>query len=144
MIKRMVLLGCFYLALGYADPSPVLRAEHDQARGIYSFDTQRQSAQFYGLLKELRCLVCQNQDLADSYAPLAKDLRQQVYNKVLAGQSDQEIITYLTARYGDFILFNPPVKPLTWLLWFAPGVFLLLGLVIFIKTTRVRLGAKRD
>ena len=98
---------------------------------VISLDTARQEAQFNHLLKELRCLVCQNQDLADSNASLAKDLRQQVYELVKEGQSDTEIIQYLTDRYGDFILFNPPVKSITLLLWFGPLLFLLLGLLIF-------------
>ena len=77
---------------------------------LYPLSNQKQEAQFKGLLRELRCLVCQNQDLADSNAPLAKDLRDEVYNLVQTGKSDDEIVRYLTARYGDFILFKPPVK----------------------------------
>lgn len=101
---------------------------------LYPLETAKQEAQFTHLLKELRCLVCQNQDLADSNAGLAKDLRQQVYSLVQEGKTDSEIIRYLTDRYGDFILFKPPVKPLTALLWFGPAIFLLLGLVIFWRT----------
>lgn len=104
------------------------------ANTFYPFETAKQDAQFAHLLKELRCLVCQNQDLADSNAGLAKDLRQQVYSLVKEGKSDGEIISYLTSRYGDFILFNPPVKTLTALLWFGPSLFLFLGLVIFWHT----------
>ena len=94
--------------------------------------------QFTRLLRELRCLVCQNQDLADSNASLANDLRNEVYTLVKKGQSDDDIIHYLVARYGDFILFNPPIKATTLLLWFGPGAFLLLGLIIF-----WRIGVKR-
>jgi len=104
------------------------------ANSRYPLDTPRQEAQFSHLLKELRCLVCQNQDLADSNAGLANDLRDQVYDMVKEGKSDNEIINYLTARYGDFILFNPPVKALTALLWFGPALFLLLGFIIFWRT----------
>ncbi|WP_028389670.1 cytochrome c-type biogenesis protein [Legionella fairfieldensis] len=104
------------------------------ANTLYPLDTRQQDAQFSHLLKELRCLVCQNQDLADSNAGLAKDLRQQVYVLVKAGKSDGEIINYLTERYGDFILFKPPVKPVTALLWFGPALFLLSGLIIFWRT----------
>lgn len=103
---------------------------------FYPLETPRQEAQFHHLLKELRCLVCQNQDLADSNAGLANDLRDEVYRLVRDGKSDNEIITYLTTRYGDFILFNPPVKALTALLWFGPALFLGLGLFIFWKTSR--------
>nr|WP_112218319.1 MULTISPECIES: cytochrome c-type biogenesis protein [Legionella] len=104
------------------------------ANSMYPLDTERQEAQFNHLLKELRCLVCQNQDLADSHADLAKDLRQQVYVMVKDGKSDSEIINFLTDRYGDFILFNPPVKSITLVLWFGPAVFLLIGFFIFWRT----------
>lgn len=98
---------------------------------FYPLDTPKQDAQFSHLLRELRCLVCQNQDLADSNAGLAKDLRDEVYKLVKQGNSDDEIVHYLTARYGDFILFKPPVKAITALLWFGPALFLCLGLMIF-------------
>lgn len=104
------------------------------ANSLYPLDTEKQDAQFSHLLKELRCLVCQNQDLADSNAGLAKDLREQVYWLVKEGKSDGEIINYLTSRYGDFILFKPPVKTLTAMLWFGPALFLVLGLLIFWRT----------
>ena len=104
------------------------------ANTLYPLDTAKKEAQFDHLLRELRCLVCQNQDLADSNAGLAKDLRNEVYQLVKAGQSDTEIIQYLTARYGDFILFKPPVKALTVVLWFGPVLFMVLGLFIFWQT----------
>ncbi|MDI1351333.1 MAG: cytochrome c-type biogenesis protein CcmH [bacterium] len=104
------------------------------ANSLYPLDTPKKEAQFNHLLKDLRCLVCQNQDLADSNADLAKDLRLQVYQLVKNGKSDTEINDYLTARYGDFILFKPPVKAVTWLLWFGPFVFLILGCIIFWRT----------
>ncbi len=104
------------------------------ANSVYPLDSAKKEAQFNHLLKDLRCLVCQNQDLADSNAELAKDLRQQVYELVKEGKSDSEINDYLTSRYGDFILFNPPVKAVTLLLWFGPFLFLLLGFFIFWRT----------
>lgn len=104
------------------------------ASSLYPLATAKQQVQFEHLLKELRCLVCQNQDLADSNAELAKDLRARVYTMVKDNKSDSEISTYLTARYGDFILFKPPVKFLTLLLWFGPVLFLLIGLLIFRRT----------
>lgn len=104
------------------------------ANSAYPLDSPRKEAQFNHLLKDLRCLVCQNQDLADSNADLAKDLRLQVYQLVKDGKSDSEINDYLTSRYGDFILFKPPVKAVTVLLWFGPFLFLLLGFLIFWRT----------
>ena len=100
---------------------------------IYPLPTAKQDAQFKHLLTELRCLVCQNQDLADSNAGLALDLREKVYNMVRDNRSDQEIIDYLTTRYGDFILFKPPMKSITLLLWFAPFLFLGGGLTFFLR-----------
>lgn len=120
----LFLLGFFWSWLSM----PVL------ANSLYPLDTPRQEAQFNHLLKDLRCLVCQNQDLADSNADLAKDLRNQVYQLVKEGKSDSEITEYLVSRYGDFILFKPPVKAVTYLLWFGPLLFLLLGFVIFWRT----------
>jgi cytochrome c-type biogenesis protein CcmH len=104
------------------------------ANSFYPLDSVKKEAQFNHLLKDLRCLVCQNQDLADSNAELAKDLRLQVYQLVKNGKSDSEINDYLTARYGDFILFKPPVKAVTLLLWFGPLLFLVLGCLIFWRT----------
>lgn len=104
------------------------------ATELFQLDSPKQEAQFRHLLTDLRCLVCQNQDLADSNSSLANDLRQQMYEFVKEGKSDDEIIHYLTARYGDFILFKPPVKLLTSMLWFGPAIFLLLGLFIFWRT----------
>jgi cytochrome c-type biogenesis protein CcmH len=100
------------------------------ANARYPFDSEKQSSQFEHLLRELRCLVCQNQDLVDSNASLAEDIRSDVYQWVKAGRSDTEITHELTARYGDFILFRPPLKWITWLLWFGPVLFLIVGVLI--------------
>src|SRR5438876_1578960 len=85
------------------------------------------------LARELRCLVCQNETLADSRADLAEDLRRQIREQMKAGKSDQEIIVFLTQRYGDFVLYRPPVRPATYLLWFGPFCFLVLGLVLLFR-----------
>lgn len=105
------------------------------AENIYSFDSNKQEAQFNYLLKDLRCLVCQNQDLSDSHAPLAKDLRDVVYRLVKEGKSDDEITKYLTMRYGDYILFKPPLKPLTMFLWLGPFLFLSIGFFVYWRCT---------
>ena len=90
------------------------------------------------LSKELRCLVCQNETLADSRADLAEDLRGQIREQMKAGKSDKEIIAYLTDRYGKFILYNPPVDPTTYLLWFGPFVLLLAGLIVLFRYLKQR------
>jgi cytochrome c-type biogenesis protein CcmH len=97
------------------------------------------------LEEELRCLVCQNQTLADSHAPLAEDLRREVRELALSGKSDAEIKEYLVARYGDFVLYNPPVKATTWLLWFGPFVALAGGgIAWWMILRRRRAGAEDD
>jgi len=90
------------------------------------------------LAKELRCLVCQNETLADSQADLAQDLRAQIREQMKAGKSDKEIIAYLTQRYGQFVLYRPPVTPTTYLLWFGPFIFLLGGLVLLFRYVKRR------
>ena len=106
---------------------------------IASADLQgEQLKRYQGLIAELRCLVCQNQNIADSNAPLALDLRAQVSDMILTGKSDTEIKSYLVARYGDFVLYRPPVKPQTWLLWGGPFVLLLFGLLIAWRVLRKR------
>ncbi len=79
------------------------------------------------LSKELRCPVCQNQSLDDSEADIAKDLRRLVRERLVAGDTDEEIKAYLVQRYGDYVLLEPPVKPVTWILWFGPLVILSIG-----------------
>ncbi|WP_020167251.1 MULTISPECIES: cytochrome c-type biogenesis protein [Methylotenera] len=85
--------------------------------------------QVHRLSTELRCLVCQNQTLADSDAPLAEDLRVEIREMAAQGKSDQEIIDYLVARYGDFVLYRPPVKATTVLLWIGPFLLLVAGVI---------------
>jgi cytochrome c-type biogenesis protein CcmH len=90
------------------------------------------------LSKELRCLVCQNETLADSQAGLAEDLRREIREQMKAGKTDQEIISFLTQRYGQFILYRPQVTPTTYLLWFGPFALLIAGLIILFRYIRQR------
>lgn len=90
------------------------------------------------LSRELRCLVCQNETLADSRADLAVDLRNEIREQMKAGKTDQEIIAFLTARYGDFVLYRPPVKSSTYFLWFGPFVLLLGGLFLLFRYVKQR------
>ena len=100
----------------------------------YQFKDAQTEAQYNELIDELRCLVCQNQNLADSDADLAKDLRQQTYEMLQAGKGRAEIIDYMVQRYGDFVLYRPPVKSNTLLLWGGPFVLLLIVLVaVFLR-----------
>ncbi len=87
---------------------------------------------------ELRCLVCQNQTIADSDAELAVDLRNQVREMIVAGKTEEEIVDYMVARYGDFILYRPPVQPTTYLLWFGPFILFAVGLGVLVMNIRSR------
>ena len=95
-------------------------------------------ARYETLTRELRCLVCQNQPISDSNAPLAEDLRRQVREMLLSGSSDREIYSFMTDRYGDFVLYRPPFAKRTWLLWLAPGILLLIGGTVLVRTLRQR------
>jgi len=104
----------------------------------YPFDSLAQEQRFRTLVEEFRCPKCQNQNLADSNAPLAKDLRQIIYSKVKANESDQAIASFLQDRYGDFVLYRPPVKSSTLLLWFGPELALLTAITVLIWRWRRR------
>lgn len=88
--------------------------------------------------KDLRCLVCQNQSIDDSDADLARDLRVLVRERIVAGDSNEEVIDYVVSRYGDFVLLNPPFKPLTYALWIGPGIVLIGGFVLVFFVFRNR------
>ena len=92
---------------------------------VYDFDSVQQEAQYRGLIEELRCPKCQNQNLAGSDAPIAQDLKQKTYDLIKEGRSDTEIRAYMQERYGDFITYKPPVRPSTWILWFFPPLLLI-------------------
>ncbi|HDM8438106.1 TPA: heme lyase NrfEFG subunit NrfF [Yersinia enterocolitica] len=102
----------------------------------YHFSSPQNQQQALALAKELRCPQCQNQNLLESTSPIAQDLRLEVYRLVEAGHSSQEIMALMTQRYGDFVLYRPPLRSATWVLWFGPGVLLacvLGGLVLRIR-----------
>jgi len=94
------------------------------------------------LAKDLRCLVCQNETLASSHAELAEDLRKDIRQQMKLGKNDKQVIQYLTDRYGDFVLYNPPLRSYTILLWFGPFAFLLLGATVWYFTLKKRRGIK--
>jgi len=127
MMKRFVsvFVLCLLLGCGTASAGVTLEA--------FKFDTPAEELHFKQLIEELRCLVCQNQSLADSDAELAHDLRAEVYEMIQAGKSDDEIVEFLVARYGEFVLYNPPVKPSTYLIWFGPFALLLLAIFLLVR-----------
>jgi len=102
------------------------------------FKDPTEELRFQALTKQLRCLVCQNESLADSNAPLAADLRRDVFEQMQAGKSDDEIKTWLTARYSDFVLYDPPLHAATSLLWFGPALLVLAGALAIVVIVRRR------
>jgi len=133
---RISALLLLVLALGL---TPVARATIE----AFQFDNPEQEDRFQQLTQELRCLVCQNQNLADSNADLAQDLRHQVYKMIRAGQSNQEIIGYMVDRYGDFVLYRPPVQSNTLLLWGGPFLIFAGAVVVLLLVIRRRHTAER-
>lgn len=99
----------------------------------FKFDDPQQEKIFQRLGNEIRCLVCQNQAIADSNAELAQDLKTEIYNMLQQGKSEQEIIDFLVQRYGDFVLYKPPFKPVTWLLWFGPLLMFFVALYFALR-----------
>lgn len=107
---------------------------------VHEFDSAEQEARFGKLIAELRCLVCQNQNLAESNAELAVDLRRKTYDLVKQDKSEEEIVDYMVDRYGEFVLYRPPLNSYTLLLWGGPFLILLIGLALLIRTIRRRRG----
>ena len=102
----------------------------------FTFDDPAQTEDFRILTSELRCLVCQNESLAGSNADLAQDLRKEIYEMMQAGKTKEEIIEFMVARYGDFVLYSPPLKPSTYPLWFGPLLLLAIGAFLLLRTLR--------
>jgi cytochrome c-type biogenesis protein CcmH len=123
--RALIVLCLFACMLAHAiDPLP--------------FKDRAEELRFQALTKQLRCLVCQNESLADSNAPLAADLRRDVFEQMQSGKSDDEIKAWLTARYSDFVLYDPPLHAATSLLWFGPLLLVLAGAIAVVVIVRRR------
>lgn len=129
-MKRLVALFAVALALasGAALANVAVPTENDPVAAKREHD----------LASRLRCLVCQNQSIAESNAELAQDLRRQVREQIAAGRSDAEIIDFMTSRYGDFVLYRPPFKATTALLWSGPALLAAIGLFVLVRVVRAR------
>ena len=127
-MKMLMALLMIALTFGHAlgkDAPPLAEDEAVEARLV-------------GIAEEMRCLVCQNESLAGSHADLAEDLRREIRAQIKQGKSDQEVMTFMVERYGDFVRYRPPVKPLTWLLWFGPFILLAMGIGALLAYLRRR------
>jgi cytochrome c-type biogenesis protein CcmH len=116
----------------------VLALPVSAAISTYEFKDEATRERFEQLTEELRCPKCQNQNLSDSNSPIAKDLRNEVYRMLDAGENDEAIVDFMVARYGEFVLYRPRVDAATYLLWYGPFGLLLLGVIVVFMITRRR------
>jgi cytochrome c-type biogenesis protein CcmH len=128
----VLLLGMMILATAHA------RVE------VHDFDSPEQEVVYKRLIGELRCLVCQNQNIADSNAELAQDLRARTYDLVKQGMSEQEIIDHMVQRYGDFVMYRPPLKSTTLFLWAGPFILMIVAVVLVLLYVRRRRNEQQE
>ena len=126
------------LLLAFALPVPAVETVDTLKQAQPNADDPVIEQRMVNLAEDLRCLVCQNESLAGSHAELAEDLRREIRTQMKAGKDDREVIAYLTERYGDFVLYRPPFKPVTYLLWLGPLLFLGIGGGAWYMTLRRR------
>jgi cytochrome c-type biogenesis protein CcmH len=128
------------LALALASPSTAAWAQAAPGAAPLQFHDAAEEQRFHALATELRCVMCQNQSLADSNAQIAQDLRREVLVLMRQGRSDPEIRDFLVARYGEFVLYKPRIGVTTWLLWFGPALLLVAGGIVVARVVRSRAG----
>ena len=134
----MKLLLALMLALSAVFAAPHVHAQVGTDVAPLQFQDAAEEKRFHALVAELRCVMCQNQSLADSNAQIARDLRNEVLELMRQGNSDAQIKDFLVARYGEFVLYRPQVESKTWLLWFGPALVLLAGGFIVAGLVRKR------
>lgn len=122
-ISQLILLAAFSISMATV-AAPI---------ETFQFDSPETEKIFHKLSEEIRCLVCQNQNIAESNADLAKDLRLEIYTMLSEGKTEDEIVDFMVERYGDYVLYRPPFKPMTWLLWFGPIIAFAFGLVFVVR-----------
>ncbi|MBV2162219.1 cytochrome c-type biogenesis protein CcmH [Achromobacter denitrificans] len=137
MTRPASLLPALALALALLGPAPA-PAQAPAAPALSAAQEQRADKLAHGL----RCLVCQNQTLAESNAPLAQDMRNLIRGQLAEGRTDAQIMRFFEDRYGDFVRYDPPFKPITWLLWLGPFALLALGFAVLLRTLRRRAGTR--
>lgn len=139
MLMTAMLLATMLLATMLFAPLPAM-AQDTTGSTPLQFNDATEERRFHALVSELRCVMCQNQSLADSNALIAHDLRREVLQLMRQGKSDREVKQFLVARYGEFVLYQPRVSGKTWLLWFGPALLLLIGGIVVARVVRKRGG----
>lgn len=135
MFKKLLLL--LFFASFFASPAWA-------AIEVYEFDLEEQEQRFKKLTSEMRCPMCLNINLSGSDAPIASDLRAEIYDQIREGRSNDEIIDFMTVRYGDFILYRPPLNRGTFFLWFGPGLMLLAGFIVVVRMLKSSQASAND
>jgi cytochrome c-type biogenesis protein CcmH len=133
------LLALFVLSVSALSVSAGLDARAADSVDVYGeLENPALQSRYEHITQDLRCLVCQNESIADSNVELAADLRRQVREMLIAGKSDEAIFKFMTDRYGEFVRFNPPVTPKTWLIWGAPFIMVAVGAIVIVRIARQR------
>ena len=135
-VVLLILLSFSALQPAFSESSATGDAIADHAVDLLEFENDKQRQRYRQLVDEIRCPKCQNQNLADSDAPIASDLRKELHRLITEGHSDVEILQFMRLRYGEFVLYDPPVNAVTSILWVLPVLLLVLGLFIFARITR--------
>jgi len=133
VIFIIVLIVSAFMVTNTVNASPV---------ETFEFRDEVTKIRFQALSKELRCPKCQNQNLADSNSPIAEDLRRELYELLQQGKADSEIVNYMVARYGEFVLYRPRVSSITYILWFGPALLILIGIIVVIVIVRKKSAPK--
>ncbi len=133
-MNKILIISFLFISFGIISSD---REEYNINSDAYPFESESHETLFYSLLIELRCPKCQSSNLSGSNSPISNDLKREVYELVLNDNSAKEIKTYLVKRYGNFIIYNPPLEPSTYILWFGPFILILMAaLVIFLLRKR--------
>ena len=134
-MNRLILLALLFFSIGPISSNDEKIIFNNDA---YPFESETKELLFYSLLIELRCPKCQSSNLSGSNSPISNDLKREVYELVLEGNSSEQIKSHLVKRYGNFIIYNPPVEPATYVLWFGPFILVFIAsLIIFVIRKRV-------
>ena len=136
-MNKFILISFLFISFG----SYCLEKEQSNSiNDVYPFEDATKEILFYSLINELRCPKCQSSNLSGSNSPISNDLKREVYELVLEGNSSEQVKSYLVQRYGNFIVYNPPVEPATYVLWYGPFILIIIAFLIifFVRNTIIK------